>query len=174
MRLVTGSMHLAMMHPAKWYGVLVTNLASERTGLSEAEMMGIRRLAPADQAGVGGDELEVLFVAIASRLADRQHAFVDASPDPPPRSVHLGQLNLNRITVGVSDSWRISIRTLWSGALEWEATRRRGFSHCGPPIHTAKELLLLPKCLFDKFGVFRAQAVLDRQLPERPRRHLLS
>ena len=75
-----------MMSPAERHGEFVAHLASERPGLRKSEMMGIRGLTPANQAGLRADKFEVRLVAMAPRLADRQHAFVDASPETRPRS----------------------------------------------------------------------------------------
>jgi hypothetical protein len=72
-------MDLSMVHPAERHRKFVTNLAAQRPGLREPKMMGIAGLASTDKAGLRSDELEMRLVAVTSRFADRQHAFVDAA-----------------------------------------------------------------------------------------------
>jgi hypothetical protein len=70
---------LAVVDAAKRHRELVADFAAERSRLCGAQMMGIRGLPPTDQAGLRGDEFKVLLVADAARLADCQHAFIDAT-----------------------------------------------------------------------------------------------
>jgi len=65
---VTAAMDLAMMSPAQWHGVLIADLAAKRAALRKAQVMGVARCAAADQAGLPGNELDVLAVAQAPRL----------------------------------------------------------------------------------------------------------
>src|SRR5262249_51644193 len=57
---------------------LVTDLAAERAGLGESEMVGVRGLAAAHEACLLGDIAKVLPVAMAPRRRDCQHALIDA------------------------------------------------------------------------------------------------
>ena len=57
---------------------LITDLADERTGLREPEMMGVRGLAAAHETRLLGDIAKVLPVAIAARGSNREDALVDA------------------------------------------------------------------------------------------------
>jgi hypothetical protein len=68
-----------MMSAAKWDRELVADLATQRTVLREPEMMWIRGVPPADQTGALGDELEMLFVTVATGLTEREGALVDAA-----------------------------------------------------------------------------------------------
>src|SRR5260370_40931060 len=68
-----------MMDSTERHGELVAHRAAERTRLREAQVMWIGGFAPADEAGVGGDEPQVLPVAVAPGLGDRQGALVDAA-----------------------------------------------------------------------------------------------
>jgi hypothetical protein len=52
--------------------------------LGEGEMMGMRRLAPTDQAGLTGDIFEMLPVAEAFLRPDRQYGLIDAWAKGPP------------------------------------------------------------------------------------------
>jgi hypothetical protein len=70
--------HQPMMDSTERDREFVAHLAAERARLREAEMMWIRWLAAADEAGLGGDETKVRLVAIAPGLGDRQDALVDA------------------------------------------------------------------------------------------------
>jgi hypothetical protein len=69
---------LAMVNAADRHRELVADFAAERPRLRKPQMMGVGGLPPADQAGLGGDEPQVLLVPDAPRLADRKDAFVDA------------------------------------------------------------------------------------------------
>ena len=58
---------------------LVADLATERADLSEAQVVRVARVSPANEAGPRSDELDVGLVAVAARLRDGQHALVDAA-----------------------------------------------------------------------------------------------
>ncbi len=66
------------MHAAERHRELVAHLAAERTPLREAQMMRVDGLAAADQAGQLGHEPQMLFVAIAFWLGQREDAVVTA------------------------------------------------------------------------------------------------
>src|SRR5262249_32129209 len=57
---------------------LIANLAAERTGLGETEVVRVRGLAAAHETCLLGDVAKVLPVAIATRGGEREGAFVDA------------------------------------------------------------------------------------------------
>lgn len=63
-----------MMGPAERYRELIADLEAKAPGLREAQMMGIRRLASANHAGLRGDKLTVTFVAPPSRF--RRHGVI--------------------------------------------------------------------------------------------------
>src|SRR4051812_12297808 len=75
-RLVAGPMELPMMGSAERHRKFVTDLATERHGLRKFQVMRIGRLAVAEQAGLGGNELQVLLVAATRRMSKRQSAAV--------------------------------------------------------------------------------------------------
>jgi hypothetical protein len=68
-------MDLAMVSSAQWDGELVTHLAAERRVLREAQVMGVRGSAAANQARLLGNEPDVIPVANPARLRQRQHAY---------------------------------------------------------------------------------------------------
>jgi hypothetical protein len=67
-----------MMPAAEWDRELIADLAAERAGLGESEVVGIRRLAAAQETRLLGDIAQMLPVAIAPRSGDREDALVDA------------------------------------------------------------------------------------------------
>ncbi len=66
------------MAPAQRYGELIADLAAERAVLREAQMMGIRGPAAANQTRLFGDEPDVVPVTKPARLGMGQLALVDA------------------------------------------------------------------------------------------------
>ena len=70
-------MDLAVMTAAQRYGEFVTDLAPESGVLREAKVVGIRWLAPADQAGLLGDEFDVRLVPNSAWFGKGQFSFVD-------------------------------------------------------------------------------------------------
>ena len=75
---IAKAMGLAMMPPAQRHGELVTCLAAQRAVLREAQMVGIWRPAPTNQARLFGHELDVLLVTKAARLRMGELALVNA------------------------------------------------------------------------------------------------
>src|SRR5262245_59986296 len=71
-------MHCTMMPATEWDREFIADLATERTGLGESEVVGVRWLAAADQTRLLGDTAQMLPVAIAPRGSDREDALVDA------------------------------------------------------------------------------------------------
>jgi hypothetical protein len=61
-------MGLAMMAPAQRHGELITNLAAQRAVLGEAQMVGVGRPAPTNQASLFTHELDMLLVTKAAWL----------------------------------------------------------------------------------------------------------
>lgn len=70
---------LAMVGTAYWNREFVADFATHRVGLRKLQMVGIRRTAAADEAGLGADELQVIPVAQSQRLADRGYGPLDDS-----------------------------------------------------------------------------------------------
>ena len=77
-RLIAHPVHQPMMDSTERDREFVAHLAPKGAGLQEAQMMRIRWLAAANEAGLGGDETKVRLVAIAPGLGYRQDALVDA------------------------------------------------------------------------------------------------
>ena len=67
-------MQLAMMGAAERHRELIADLEAEASGLREAQVMGIRRLAAANHTGLCGDKLAMAFVAPSSRF--RRHCVI--------------------------------------------------------------------------------------------------
>ena len=67
-----------MMAPAQRHGELITDLAAQRAVLREAQVVGVCRPAPTNQARLFGHELDVLLVAKAARLRTGKPALVNA------------------------------------------------------------------------------------------------
>ena len=85
-------MGLAVMAAAQRHGELVAHLAAQSTVLREAQMVGVCRPAPANQARLFSHELDVLLVTKAAWLRTGELALVDAinggcfgGPYGPPR-----------------------------------------------------------------------------------------
>jgi hypothetical protein len=76
---VAATMDLAMVSPAQRYGELIAHLASECLRLREPKMVGIRRLAAADQAWLFCDEPNVVLIPNAPWLWQGKRAFVDTA-----------------------------------------------------------------------------------------------
>lgn len=71
-------MGLSMMASAERYGELITDLTAQRAVLGKPQMVGICRSTPANQAGLFGHELDVLFVTKAAWFRMRKPALVNA------------------------------------------------------------------------------------------------
>ena len=67
-----------MMPAAQWDREFIADFATERARLRECEVVGIRRLAAAEQARLLGDVTQMLPIAIAARGCEREDALVDA------------------------------------------------------------------------------------------------
>ena len=66
-----------MMSATQGHRELIANFASERTALSEPQVVGIRWPSAANQARVPRDKLDMIAVANSARLGKGQLAFVD-------------------------------------------------------------------------------------------------
>ena len=60
---IPGLMQVPMMGAAQRHRELIADLEAEASWLREAQVMGVRRLAAANHAGLRGDKLAVTFVA---------------------------------------------------------------------------------------------------------------
>ena len=65
------------MRPAERDCEFVADLAPHCAGLSEPQMVGVSRASPANQTRLRCNELEMAFIAMPTRLADRELAFLD-------------------------------------------------------------------------------------------------
>jgi hypothetical protein len=79
---ITVSVDFAMMTAAQRHREFVTDLPAQRSALREAKVMSIRGLPSADQAGMGGHELDVLAIAQPARFRKREDALVDCLTSP--------------------------------------------------------------------------------------------
>ena len=75
---VTGAMHGAVMRAAERDGKFIACFAAERARLHKSDVMRIRGLAAAQEAGLLHHKAEVVPVAIAPRCGKNEHALVDA------------------------------------------------------------------------------------------------
>jgi hypothetical protein len=71
-------MHRTVMPATEWDRELIADLAAERSGLDETQVMGIRGLAAAHETRLLGDVTQMLPIAIPTRRRDREDALVDA------------------------------------------------------------------------------------------------
>jgi len=71
-------MQRSVMPAAEWDRELIADLAAERTGLREPEMMGVGGLTAAHETRLLGDVAQVLRVAIPARSSNSEDALVDA------------------------------------------------------------------------------------------------
>ena len=74
---VADVVELAVMGAAEGDGELVANLAAERLGLGEADVMGVGRDRAAENAGLRCDVAEMVLVAEAAGFAEGEGALVD-------------------------------------------------------------------------------------------------
>ena len=65
------------MRPAERDREFIADLAPHRAGLSEPKMVGVSGASAANQARLRCNELEMAFIAMPTRLADRELAFLD-------------------------------------------------------------------------------------------------
>ena len=79
--LIGRAVNRAMMHPAKRYREFVADLTTEGPRLHEPKMVRIRGFARADEAGLRCNKAEMVFVAVATRRANRKNTLVNAIGD---------------------------------------------------------------------------------------------
>ena len=65
------------MNSAQGYRELIAHLEPHRPRLSEPEVVGVSGASAADQTWLRCYEFKVGFIAKSSRLAEREHAFID-------------------------------------------------------------------------------------------------
>lgn len=70
--LVPVSVEFSVMEGAEWHGEFVRDLSSESSRLSEFEVMRMRPVSAADQAGLRGNKGEVTKVASPQWLGNSQ------------------------------------------------------------------------------------------------------
>jgi len=80
--LITDLMQLAMMAAAERDGEFVAHFETDGSGLGKAQMVRVRWLTPANQAGLGCDELQMSSVAQPSGCANGKLTLVDARLSP--------------------------------------------------------------------------------------------
>src|SRR4051794_12696893 len=68
--LIANTMNCPVMNAAQGGNEFVAHLPTECTRLHEAQVVGIGRFSPAQETGLLGDEPQMLFVAIATRLGN--------------------------------------------------------------------------------------------------------
>jgi hypothetical protein len=78
-------MQLPMMTAAEGYGEFVADFETQRSGLDKPQVVWVRRLPSADQAGLRGDESQVCFVANPFGLGDGEKALIDLRRDEARR-----------------------------------------------------------------------------------------
>ena len=69
------------MGPAQRNSEFIADLPAESAGLGKPKVMGVRGPAPAQNAGLGGHELQMCAIAIPARFAQCEGAFVDVPKD---------------------------------------------------------------------------------------------
>ena len=74
---VAKAVHLPMMSSTQGDSEFIAGLAAECPALRKAQVMGIRRLAAANQTRLLGHMPDVITVSDPARLWQRQHTFID-------------------------------------------------------------------------------------------------
>jgi hypothetical protein len=87
-------MHCAMMPATERDREFIADFAAERARLSKSEVVGIGRLAAAQETSLLGDVAQMPPVAIAAGRCDRKDALVDAL-GAFGDGIHLGPGNLS-------------------------------------------------------------------------------
>src|SRR2546421_3454718 len=80
---VTGAMGGTVMDAAERHREFIAGLAAECAWLHVAQVMGVRWLAAADEAGLPHNKAQVLPIAIAPRGSNGERALVDAAVVAP-------------------------------------------------------------------------------------------
>ena len=79
--LVAGAMNLAVVDAAERDHEFITHPPAQRSWLHEAEVVGIGMPSPANETRLFSNKPQMLFVAMASRLCNRNNALVDTDRD---------------------------------------------------------------------------------------------
>jgi hypothetical protein len=133
LRLIARAVELAVVQPAEWNRKFIADLAAQRRSLGEAEVMRFGRLASADQAGLGGHEFEMLFVAVAPRFRNGEQALVDAARRPVVRLSYPRPVR-HALPSGVGDLSRgCRLRSHWLLLERRHPEREGGFYEAGVP-----------------------------------------
>ena len=74
---ITAAMEFAVMHATERDRELITHLTAERAGLSEAEMMGIRRPPTANKTGLFDHVPDMVAITNTARFREDEDALVD-------------------------------------------------------------------------------------------------
>ena len=75
--LVAGAMNFTVMGAAKRDSEFIARLAAKRARLHKSDVMGVRRLAAAQEARLLGHETKMVPVAIATWRGHREHTLID-------------------------------------------------------------------------------------------------
>jgi hypothetical protein len=76
-RFVPGAVHLSVVSATQWNGELIADLAGKGPALRKAQVVGIARLAAADQARLPGHILHVIAVPHPAGFREGQRTFVN-------------------------------------------------------------------------------------------------
>ena len=139
---------------------LVARLAAERHRLHVAQVMRVRRLAAADQAGLLRHKSQMVPVAIAAGGGDREHALVDAGRRLIRDTTGDGRL---RRGGGVLRRLRLHPRSIIIRG-------RSGFGRCSGRGELQQSLF---EGILHQLGIAGGEGVLGRRAPSVPslRRH---
>ena len=74
---IAGCVVLLMVNGAQRYREFVTDLEPKAPGLCEADVMGVARRSPTNEAGLLGHKAQMLLASDSFWLADGEHALVD-------------------------------------------------------------------------------------------------
>jgi hypothetical protein len=111
---IPGPVQGAVVTTAKRHHEFIADFAPERALLGEAQMVWVGWCAAADQARLLGDKPQVLLVAVALGLGERQHTLVD----PMRRLWRSAPLSHSVARLyGLSGSTAKSIRLFWPSLL---------------------------------------------------------
>jgi hypothetical protein len=102
-------MDLPVVRAAQRYGEFIAYLATKRSGLGKAKVVRIARGAGAYQAGLSRHEVQMLAIANAAGLWERQHALVDPRRFLPTR-VPLARCNRTCRRAGRRKPWSLADR----------------------------------------------------------------
>jgi hypothetical protein len=169
--LITRAMKFAVMNSANGDGEFVAHSASQGTRLCKGEVVRIRWHAAAHKAGLPQNELSVVLIAQANRLAqstDRVTARLLVNP-------HRSFVVKTRVPPG--DGYPASARDSMTRPGAGKTIRRPSE---GRGLRPPATVLAIADCgkpslkpLLDDSGIRRCQGILGRQIPMRPGRRLV-